>query len=168
MEGRPPAARQARLAGHRPGRQTLLADDNHASIGDVAADFGPIGSRETLERLDQLAATTGIVRTGTIVSAASGAHARTEDEKAFMAKSLPGISVRGVATATGHLKEAQFPLAVALAALSLSTGEPIPPLDRDFETETTAPPSSVGVVCVGFSGAEGVAVLTAETGDAGA
>ncbi|MCB0913295.1 MAG: AAA family ATPase, partial [Propionibacteriaceae bacterium] len=29
------AARQARLAGHRPGRQTLLADDNHASIGDV-------------------------------------------------------------------------------------------------------------------------------------
>ena len=29
------AARTARLAGHRPGRQTLLADDNHASAGDT-------------------------------------------------------------------------------------------------------------------------------------
>ncbi len=29
------AARTARLAGHRPGRETTLADDNHASAGDL-------------------------------------------------------------------------------------------------------------------------------------
>lgn len=134
----------------------------YASIGEVAADLGPTSPRDTRARLDRMAAETGLADTGMIVSSASGAHARTDDEKNFLAESLAGVPVRGAATALGHMKEAQFPLAVALAALSVSSGEAIPSLDADFEAAAEAAPASIGVVTLGFSAAEGMAVVTRE------
>ena len=77
----------------------------------------------------------------------------------FLTESLAGIPVRGLTTATGNLSEAQFPLAIALAALSLSTGEKLPVLDPDFETEADTAPSSIGVLAIGFNAAEGMAVV---------
>ena len=136
----------------------------YAAIGDVAADLGPTDSAETRKRLDRLAGEIAIADADMIVSAASGSHARTSDEKAFLSESLPDTPVRGVSTATGHLCEAQFPLAVALAALSLSKGEAIPVLDDSFEAKTSDAPTSIGVVMVGFDAAEGMAIVTKADG----
>jgi len=131
----------------------------YASLGTVAADLGPTGAQETRERLDRLAAETGLGETDIVFSAVSGADGRTADEKVFLTESLAGIPVRGLTTATGNLSEAQFPLAIALAALSLSTGEKLPVLDPDFETEADTAPSSIGVLAIGFNAAEGMAVV---------
>ena len=136
----------------------------YAVVNHVSADLGPTGSKETRARLQRLAGETDIAQADMILSAASGSHARTADEKAFLAASLDGVPVRGISTATGHLSEAQFPLAVALAALSLSRGEPVAALDPDFETEA-GPPSSIGIVTVGFNAAEGMTVVAKAAGD---
>jgi 3-oxoacyl-[acyl-carrier-protein] synthase II len=132
-------------------------------LGPVAADQGPVGSPETMKRLERLAAEAGIAETTMIVSSAAGSHARTADEKAFLAAHAPGIPVRGVTSALGHMRDAQFPMAVALAALSLSHGETIPPLGSGFEAAADVP-ASIGVLTVGFNAAEGMAVVTRAQG----
>ncbi|WP_234430284.1 beta-ketoacyl-ACP synthase, partial [Brucella melitensis] len=55
-----------------------------------------------------------------VVSGASGAHAATAAEKA----ALESVSAayRGISGLTGHLREAQFPLALALGAISVWKG----------------------------------------------
>ncbi len=62
------------------------------------------------------------------VSGASGGHAATAAEKAAF-DARPGLAARGFATLTGHLKEAQFPFAVALAALAVANKAPYPAFD---------------------------------------
>ncbi len=66
------------------------------------------------------------------ISGASGAHRPTRAEKtAFEAR--PDLAVRGFASLTGHMKEAQFPFAIALAALLIHNGAAFPPFDPAFE-----------------------------------
>jgi 3-oxoacyl-[acyl-carrier-protein] synthase II len=132
----------------------------YATLDPVAADLGPVGTNETLHRLERLAEETAIAATDMIVSAASGSHARTSDEKTLLTGTLASIPVRGVTTATGHLRDAQFPLAVALAALSLHHGEAIPVLDASFEIDAPTAPDSIGVIAVGYNNAEGMARLS--------
>ena len=40
------------------------------------------------------------------------------------------LALRGFSSLTGHLKEAQFPFAVALAALAVHHGSPYPAFDE--------------------------------------
>jgi 3-oxoacyl-[acyl-carrier-protein] synthase II len=89
------------------------------------------------------------------VSAASGAHEATAAER----KALEGrFALRGFTTLTGHLKEAQFPFAVALAALAVGHGEAYPPFDPS-EPAFAGDARSVLATAVGASHFEGMALV---------
>jgi len=136
----------------------------YCTLGPVAADQGPVGSDRTRARLERLAAETGLAETGMIVSSTGGSHARTADEKAFLSAHALDIPVRGIASALGHMRDAQFPMAVAFAALSLHYGEAIPALGSIFEAEAVSAPASIGVLTIGFNAAEGMAVVSKTQG----
>jgi 3-oxoacyl-[acyl-carrier-protein] synthase II len=95
------------------------------------------------------------------ISAASGAHQATEAERAALAE-RPDLAVRAIATATGHLKEAQMPFALAIAALSLHAGKSLPPLNREggMEKEISEPLTKALVLTAGFHRAEGAALVS--------
>ncbi len=65
---------------------------------------------------------------------------------------------RGVSGLTGHSREAQFPLALALAAISVWKGEAFAPLDAS-EKDASGPISEAIVTAVGATRAEGAAKL---------
>jgi 3-oxoacyl-[acyl-carrier-protein] synthase II len=92
------------------------------------------------------------------VSGASGAHAPTAAEKEALDRL--GLTVRGMSTMTGHLKEAQFPFAVALAALAVSRGEIYPPFDAAAEGAFEGTPSSAVATTVGYHQFEGMALVS--------
>lgn len=98
-----------------------------------------------------------------IVTAASGAGASVAEEVAFLSDHA-GIPVRAVGTSFGHLAEAQFPLALAMSALSISRGELFPPNDPSgFEAETKEKPARIVVVGVGHWRGEGMALVETVT-----
>jgi 3-oxoacyl-[acyl-carrier-protein] synthase II len=93
-----------------------------------------------------------------VISGASGSHAATAAEKAALDKAE--AVARAYSTLTGHLKEAQFFFAVALAALSLSNRKVPAPFDaseRVFEGDV----SRVLATGVGYHYFEGMALLAA-------
>lgn len=93
-----------------------------------------------------------------IISGASGAHAATAAEKAAI-DAVPDAAVRAFSSLTGHLREAQFPFAVALAALSVWKGEAFAPLDADAEKPAKQPVTQAFATTIGCLRAEGVARL---------
>jgi 3-oxoacyl-[acyl-carrier-protein] synthase II len=91
------------------------------------------------------------------LSAASGAYEATTAER----KALDDRYVlRGLTTLTGHMKEAQFPFAVALAALAVAHGEAYPPFDPS-EPAFAGSLRSVLATAVGSSHFEGMALIGA-------
>ena len=87
--------------------------------------------------------------------------AATAEEEAFLSAHRD-VPVRGVGTSFGHLSEAQFPLALALASLSVSRGELLPPNDTSGrETETDGMPDQIVAVGVGHWRGEGMALIEA-------
>jgi 3-oxoacyl-[acyl-carrier-protein] synthase II len=99
--------------------------------------------------------------TTAIYTGATGAAAATAEEGAFLSAHR-NIPVRAVGTSFGHLTEAQFPLALALASLSLSRGELVPPNDTSGrETEINAMPTHIVAVGVGHWRGEGMALVEA-------
>jgi 3-oxoacyl-[acyl-carrier-protein] synthase II len=94
-----------------------------------------------------------------VVSGASGAHAATAAEKAALDR-LGQSSVRGFASLTGHLKEAQFPFAVALAAIALKHGAGFAAFDTAFGGPFQAR-DAVAVTTVGSRRFEGAARVLA-------
>ncbi|MDH8660813.1 hypothetical protein QIH25_28105, partial [Klebsiella pneumoniae] len=64
-----------------------------------------------------------------IITGATGAAPVTAEERAFLNKHRD-IPTRATATPFGHVVEAQFPLGLALAALSISRGALFPPNDK--------------------------------------
>ncbi|MFC0246309.1 beta-ketoacyl-ACP synthase [Falsochrobactrum ovis] len=91
-----------------------------------------------------------------VVSGASGAHMATGAEKAALSEI--GTAYRGISGITGHLREAQFPLALALGAISVWKGEALAPLDRT-EKLIDGPISDAIVTTIGATRAEGAAKL---------
>lgn len=97
-------------------------------------------------------------QSGFIVSGASGAKGVTEVEKDLWEKSM--LPYRGISTLFGHWREAQFPLAVALAALTVKKNHGFNALsetEKAFEGKI----ESVVVSTVGTTRAEGMARLIA-------
>jgi 3-oxoacyl-[acyl-carrier-protein] synthase II len=94
------------------------------------------------------------------ISGASGADEATAAEKS-MFYTDGGIAARGFATMTGHLKEAQFPFAVALAALALQRGSAYPAFDPDNEKPFSGAPELVLATAVGYNLYEGMALVAA-------
>lgn len=91
-----------------------------------------------------------------VVSGASGAHAATSAEKA----ALEDLSsaYRGLSGLTGHFREAQFPLALALAAISVAKGEAFVPQDGS-EKPLAGKVDEAIVTTIGATRAEGAAKL---------
>jgi 3-oxoacyl-[acyl-carrier-protein] synthase II len=96
-----------------------------------------------------------------IYTAATGAGIAAAEEEAFLS-AHGNIPVRAVGTSFGHLTEAQFPLALALASLSVSRGELVPPNDTTGrETEISEMPLQIAAVGVGHWRGEGMALVEA-------
>ncbi len=74
---------------------------------------------------------------GNLISGATGVEPVTSEERAFL-KQHPGYAVRATGTTFGHTLETQFPLGLALAALSISRCALFPPNDpTGLEVETS-------------------------------
>jgi len=105
--------------------------------------------------LDQLKLPPGPLLT---VSGASGAHEATTAEKDVLS-ARDGTALRGISGLFGHVKEAEFPLAVALAALCLSNRAGFPPIDAGTEAAFAGVPERVLATTIGYHRAEGMALL---------
>ncbi|WP_407180908.1 beta-ketoacyl-ACP synthase [Bradyrhizobium sp. STM 3562] len=96
-----------------------------------------------------------------VITGATGAEPATSEERAFLA-AHPGHAIRATGTAFGHTMEAQFPIGLALAALSISRGALFPPNDSSgFEIEMSTPPTQIVVVGTGHWRGEGMALVEA-------
>ncbi len=93
------------------------------------------------------------------MSGASGAHEATAAEKAAMDK-RGQLALRGFSTMTGHLKEAQFPFGVALAALAIKNEAAYPPFDAGNEKPFDGKVQTVVTTAVGHERYEGAARVT--------
>src|ERR1700680_363026 len=98
---------------------------------------------------------------GAIFTGATGAEPATSEERAFLS-AHPQFPVRATGTMFGHTMETQFPLGLALAALSLSRGALFPPNDSSgFEVEMSTPPTQIVVIGTGHWRGEGMALVEA-------
>src|ERR1700680_959032 len=98
---------------------------------------------------------------GAIFTGATGAEPATSEERAFLS-AHPDFPVRATGTMFGHTMETQFPLGLALAALSLSRGALFPPNDSSgFEVEMSTPPTQIVVIGTGHWRGEGMALVEA-------
>ena len=95
-----------------------------------------------------------------LISGVSGAHAATAAEKSVLSSRSGVPPVRGFTGLTGHLKEAQLPFAVALAALAVHRGKALPPLDPAFEKPANATVHAALALAVGQTRGEGAALVT--------
>jgi len=91
-----------------------------------------------------------------VVSGASGAHLATAAEKSVLDEI--STAYRGISGLTGHLREAQFPLALALTAISVWKGEAFTSRDSS-EKSVDKPISEAIVTTIGATRAEGAAKL---------
>ena len=98
---------------------------------------------------------------GALITGATGVEPVTSEERAFL-RQHPGYAVRATGTLFGHTLETQFPLGLALAALSISREKLFPPNDpTGLEVEMSAPPSQIVVVGAGHWRGEGMALVEA-------
>jgi 3-oxoacyl-[acyl-carrier-protein] synthase II len=89
-----------------------------------------------------------------LVSGSSGAHRPTRAER----DGLERFALRGFSGLTGHLKEAQLPFAVALAAMAIFNGR-APAAQSDVEAPSPAAPERVLTTAVGHHRGEGAALV---------
>ncbi|WP_439272435.1 beta-ketoacyl-ACP synthase [Pseudochrobactrum sp. HB0163] len=92
-----------------------------------------------------------------VVSGASGVHQPTSAEKAALY--AKNASYRGISDLFGHMREAQFPLVLALAALSVWKGEAFAPLSDDEPAHNGAIERAIALT-VGATRSEGAAIIT--------
>jgi 3-oxoacyl-[acyl-carrier-protein] synthase II len=92
------------------------------------------------------------------ISGASGAHAPTSVEKTVL-DARDNLAARGFASLTGHLKEAQFPFAIALAALAVQKAEGYPTF-AEGERPFAGKPSAVLATAIGYNCFEGMGLIT--------
>ncbi|MEN0001504.1 MAG: beta-ketoacyl-ACP synthase [Pseudomonadota bacterium] len=138
----------------------------HARLDSVAADHGDTGDTATADRLSAMSKDTSIGHADLVFSAPSGVGTRLAQETAFIEEALSTCPIRAITSMTGHTREAQFPMAIAFAALACSTGQSVPPLDSQHEKPApNTPPMRVGVLTLGYNDAEGMAVISALEGD---
>jgi len=118
--------------------------------GEVTATLAALWSK--LGKLDD---------NGAIITGATGAEPVTSEERAFLT-THSDFAVRATGTTFGHTMETQFPLGLALAALSISRGQLFPPNDSSgLEIEMAKAPSQIVVIGAGHWRGEGMALVEA-------
>ncbi|MBR0801462.1 beta-ketoacyl-ACP synthase [Bradyrhizobium jicamae] len=96
-----------------------------------------------------------------LITGATGVEPATAEERAFLSEH-PRLAVRATGTTFGHTVEAQFPLGLALAALSISRGALYPANDpTGLEVEKTGAPTQIVVLGAGHWQGEGMALVEA-------
>jgi 3-oxoacyl-[acyl-carrier-protein] synthase II len=135
----------------------------YARLTNVVADLAQRKQPGAVTKsLEQLWAKLGIVGdNGNLITGATGVEPVTSEEKAFL-REHPGYAVRATGTMFGHTMETQFPLGLALAALSISRGALFPSNDpTGLELETSTPPTQIVVTGAGHWQGEGMALVEA-------
>jgi len=98
---------------------------------------------------------------GAIITGATGAEPATSEERVFLDRHRD-FAVRATGTMFGHTMETQFPLGLAMAALSISRGAMFPTNDpTGMELEMSTPPSQIVVIGTGHWRGEGMALVEA-------
>lgn len=134
----------------------------------IYAALGPIVSGRARRRLGELdAEIVDLLKQAELpagelltISGASGAHAATAAEKAAL-DANPALAVRGFSTLTGHMKEAQFPFAVALAAMAIDRKAGYPVFDATAEKPFDDAPKAVLATAIGYHQFEGMGLIKA-------
>ncbi|OJF93000.1 beta-ketoacyl-ACP synthase [Pararhizobium antarcticum] len=136
----------------------------YATIDAIGGDRGNRADGRMEARLAQLAAPAGAAdpRSTVVFSGTTGFHDLAAREKAFLENQLPGVAVRAYGGLVGHGLEAQFPLGLAFAALSLGAAAKVPPFDPACEASLSEPVKTAIVTTVGHARGEGIAILSAE------
>jgi 3-oxoacyl-[acyl-carrier-protein] synthase II len=128
-------------------------------VADLARRKHPGEVTATLEKLWSKIGKLG--NHGAIITGATGAEPATSEERAFLT-AHPDFAVRASGTTFGHTMETQFPLGLALAALSISRGALFPPNDpTGLEVEMSKPPTQIVVIGTGHWRGEGMALVEA-------
>ncbi|MDQ2635000.1 MAG: beta-ketoacyl-ACP synthase [Pseudomonadota bacterium] len=149
----------------------VLESRDHAEKrgGKAYAQLGPVFSERARRQKVDLATeiTTLAARAGVedgkpvlALSGASGAHAATAAEREAF-DGMPDVALRGLSNMVGHLKEAQFPFAVALAALAVHNGAAYPVFDAQVEKPFAGDTKTVLATTVGYHQFEGMARVIA-------
>jgi 3-oxoacyl-[acyl-carrier-protein] synthase II len=111
--------------------------------------------------LDKLWSQLGVEGDGAIITGATGAGPVTSEERAFLDKHRD-FAVRASGSRFGHTMETQFPLGLAIAALSISRGALFPPRDSaSVEIEMAGAPTQIVVIGTGHWRGEGMALVEA-------
>jgi 3-oxoacyl-[acyl-carrier-protein] synthase II len=134
----------------------------------IYAELGPIVSGRARRRLGELdSEIVALLKQAGLpagelltISGASGAHAATTAEKAAL-DANPALAVRGFSTLTGHMKEAQFPFAVALAAMAIDRKAGYPAFDAAAEKPFDDAPKAVLATAIGYHQFEGMGLIKA-------
>jgi 3-oxoacyl-[acyl-carrier-protein] synthase II len=133
----------------------------------IYAALGPVVSSRARRNRDDLEAVIGAMLGEAqlpesellVLSGASGGHKATAAEKAAL-DARPGAAMRGFSTLTGHMKEAQFPFAVALAALAVHHNAAYPPFDASERAFASTPKAALATA-IGYHHFEGAALVGA-------
>jgi 3-oxoacyl-[acyl-carrier-protein] synthase II len=136
----------------------------YATIDAIGGDRGNRADDRMETRLSELSAPAGAIDAASTVvfSGTTGFHDLAAREKTFLEKQFPSVPVRAYGGLVGHGLEAQFPLGLAFAALSLGAAAKVPPFDAASEAAMLQPAKTAIVTTVGHARGEGIAVLTAE------
>jgi 3-oxoacyl-[acyl-carrier-protein] synthase II len=135
----------------------------YARLTNVVADLAQRKQPGAITRsLEALWNKLGVLKgNGALITGATGAEPVTSEEKAFLSQHSD-FAVRATGTMFGQTVEAQFPLGLALAALSISHGALFPPNDpTGLEVEMSRPPTQIVVVGAGHWQGEGMALVEA-------
>jgi 3-oxoacyl-[acyl-carrier-protein] synthase II len=128
-------------------------------VADMARRKQPGEVTATLERLWSKVGKLG--NSAAIITGATGAEPATSEERTFLSKH-PDFAVRASGTTFGHTMETQFPLGLALAALSIERGALFPSNDpTGLEVEMSKPPTQIVVIGTGHWRGEGMALVEA-------
>ena len=135
----------------------------YAKLTKVVADLAQRKQPGAVTKsLETLWSKLGILNdNGSLITGATGVEPVTSEEKAFLHEH-PAVAVRATGTSFGHTMETQFPLGLALAALSISRGALFPPNDpTGLELEMSKPPTQIVVTGAGHWQGEGMALVEA-------